>query len=161
MGENNRFLNDFDARMANWMARHAILFLRISLGIVFLWFGGLKLVPGLSPAEGLAGKTIVALTGGLMSAPTAVAILAVWETLIGLGLLTGKWLRATLALLWLQMLGTVTPLLLFPDECWQVFGLVPTMEGQYILKNLVLVSAGIAIGATVRGGHLVEELRDQ
>ncbi len=161
MGENNRFLNDFDARMANWMARHAILFLRISLGIVFLWFGGLKLIPGLSPAEGLAGKTIVALTGGLMSASVAVTILAVWETLIGLGLLTGKYLRATLGLLWLQMLGTVTPLFLFPDECWQVFAFVPTMEGQYILKNLVLVSAGIAIGATVRGGHLVCEHQAQ
>jgi hypothetical protein len=91
----------------------------------------------------------------MLSPETAVFILAVWECLIGIGLLSGRFMRATLFLLWLQMLGTVTPLFLFPDECFKVVPIAPTLEGQYIIKNLVLITAGIVIGATVRGGRLV------
>lgn len=71
-----------------------------------------------------------------------------------MGLLFGAYLRATLFLLWLQMLGTITPLFLFPAECFTKFPYAPTLEGQYIIKNVVLISAGLVIGATVRGGRL-------
>ncbi|MFQ3647997.1 MAG: hypothetical protein SNJ80_13785, partial [Anaerolinea sp.] len=64
---------------------------------------------------------------------------------------------ATLLLLVLQMFGTITPLFLFPAETWTVFPIAPTLEGQYIIKNLVLVSAAIVIGATVRGGDVVAD----
>ena len=84
-------------------------------------------------------------------------ILAVWESLIGIGLLTGRAMRLTLLLLWAQMLGTVTPLFLFPAETWNIFPIAPTLEGQYIIKNLVLISAGLVLGATVRGGGLVSD----
>jgi uncharacterized membrane protein YphA (DoxX/SURF4 family) len=84
-------------------------------------------------------------------------VLALWETLIGLGLITGLWMRVTLLLLFTQMLGTVTPLALFPAETWNIFPISPTLEGQYIIKNLVLVSAGLVIGATVRGGAVVAD----
>jgi uncharacterized membrane protein YphA (DoxX/SURF4 family) len=143
-----------DASLAGWMARHGVLLLRLSLGIVFFWFGFLKFFPGLSPAQTLAGNTMSALSFGLLSPHTAVLILAVWECLIGIGLLTGLYLRATLFLLWLQMLGTITPLFLFPNLCFASIPFVPTLEGQYIIKNLVLISAGLVIGATVRGGRL-------
>ncbi|MCS7248205.1 MAG: DoxX family membrane protein [Anaerolineales bacterium] len=146
-----------DRRLTQWMAKNGILLLRLSVGVVFLWFGLLKFFPGLSPAESLASKTIVTLSFGLLPARTAVLILAVWESLIGLGLIGGLFLRATLLLLWLQMLGTITPLFLFPNECFTIVPFVPTLEGQYILKNMVLVSAGIVIGATVRGGRLSAE----
>ena len=63
-------------------------------------------------------------------------------------------MRATLLLLWVQMLGTVTPLIFFPRETFAQIPYAPTLEGQYIIKNIVLVSAGIVIGATVRGGRL-------
>jgi uncharacterized membrane protein YkgB len=139
------------------MARNGIRLLRFSLGIVFLWFGVLKFFPGLSPAQSLAGDTMSLLSFGLLSSDTAVLILAAWECLIGLGLLTGYFLRVTLALLWLQMLGTVTPLFLFPELCFTVVPIAPTLEGQYIIKNMVLIAAGIVIGATVRGGHLTAE----
>ena len=66
-------------------------------------------------------------------------------------------MRLTLALLWLQMLGTATPLLLFPAETWVIFPIAPTLEGQYIIKNLVLISVGLVLGATVRGGKLVTD----
>lgn len=143
-----------DNTLAAWMARNGVQFLRLSLGMIFLWFGVLKFFPGLSPADSLVGDTIASLSFGLLSPKTAVRILAVWESLIGVGLLTGFLLRGTLFLLWLQMLGAMTPLLLFPEICFTSFPLVPTLEGQYIIKNLVLISAGIVIGATVRGGRL-------
>jgi uncharacterized membrane protein YkgB len=139
------------------MADHGLLLLRLALGLVFLWFGALKLVPGLSPAETLAGRTIEVLTLGLVRASTAVPILGVWESLIGLGLLTGIWMRATLLLLFVQMLGTLTPLVLFPAETFDVFPFAPTLEGQYIIKNAVLISGAVVLGATVRGGRLVPE----
>jgi hypothetical protein len=66
-------------------------------------------------------------------------------------------MRATILLLFVQMMGTVTPLLLFPAETWTQFPIVPTLEGQYILKNIVLVTAAIVIGATVRGGGLTDD----
>ncbi len=146
-----------DARLTDLMARHGITALRISLGIVFIWFGFLKFFPGLSPAADLAARTIGVLSFGLIPPATAVLILAVWESLIGMGLLTGRALRLTLALLWVQMLGTATPLVIFPAETWTVFPIAPTLEGQYIIKNLVLISAGLVLGATVRGGKLVPD----
>jgi hypothetical protein len=84
-------------------------------------------------------------------------VLAAWESLIGLGLITGLSMRATLLLLALQMLGTVTPLVLFPSEAFIHFPYAPTLEGQYIFKNVVLVSAALVIGATVRGGNMVAD----
>ena len=146
-----------DAALTGWMARYGILLLRLSLGVVFLWFGVLKFFPGLSAAEDLAARTIAQLTFGALSADTAIFILAAWETLIGLGLLFGWQLRVTLLLLWVQMLGTITPIFFFPTEVFAVFPYAPTLEGQYIFKNIVLVSAGLVIGATVRGGRVVAE----
>jgi uncharacterized membrane protein YphA (DoxX/SURF4 family) len=144
-----------DRTITQWMARYGVLLLRISVGIVFFWFGILKFFPDLSPAQDLAGRTIEVLTFGIVPPMISLPVLAAWEVLIGLGLISGKFMRATLFLLGLQMLGTLTPMLLFPAETWQVFPISPTLEGQYIIKNLVLISAGIVIGATVRGGKLV------
>ncbi|MEX2143101.1 MAG: DoxX family membrane protein [Anaerolineales bacterium] len=146
-----------DTKLTSWMARYGILLLRVSLGIVFLWFGVLKFFPGLSPAEDLAARTISQITFGMLPAATAVFILAAWESLIGIGLILGLQLRVTLFLLWVQMLGTVTPIFFFPNEVFTVFPYAPTLEGQYIFKNVVLVSAGLVIGATVRGGRVVAE----
>lgn len=144
-----------DTRITAWMARHGIVLLRVSLGIVFFWFGFLKFFPGLSPAQDLATRTISALTFGLISTNASILILAAWECLIGLGLMLGIFMRTTLFLLWLQMLGAVTPLFLFPNEVFTVIPYAPTLEGQYIIKNIVLISSGIVIGATVRGGKLI------
>jgi len=146
-----------DERITEWMARYGILLLRVSLGIVFFWFGVLKFFPGLSPAQDLAARTISVLTFGLVPPAVSVPVLALWECVIGLGLITGLFMRGTLALLWLQMLGTVTPLFLFPHEVFTQIPYAPTLEGQYIIKNLVLISAGLVIGATVRGGAVVAD----
>lgn len=156
----DRFRETFeqvDTRVTGWMARYSVLVLRVSLGLVFVWFGALKFFPELSPAEELAARTIETLTFGIVQANVSVPVLAAWEVAIGLGLITGLFMRVTLLLLIMQMLGTVTPIFLFPEEVFTRFPYAPTMEGQYIIKNIVLVSAGLVIGATVRGGRLVAD----
>jgi uncharacterized membrane protein YphA (DoxX/SURF4 family) len=146
-----------DRAITGFMARYSITLLRISVGVVFLWFGVLKFFPGLSPAEGLATDTIQVMTFGLVAPSLSVRILGLWETVIGLGLLTGWFLRATLFLLFLQMMGAMAPLVLLPSQVFTRFPYALTLEGQYIVKNLVLISAGLVVGATVRGGRLVVE----
>lgn len=147
----------FDTRLTRWAARHAITLLRVSIAIVFLWFGVLKFFPGMSPAQDLAARTISVLSMGLVPAAVSVPLLAALETVIGLGLLTARALRITLLLLLGQMVGTITPLFLFPAETFTHFPIAPTLEGQYIIKNIVLVSAAILIGSTVRGGMLIAD----
>ena len=152
-----RWFDRLDRRITETMAEHGLTLLRLALGVVFLWFGALKFFPGASPAEALAGRTIETLTFGAIPEDVALMILAVWEVAIGVGLLVGRWMRAVLLLLFVQMLGTITPLLLFPSETFTVFPIAPTLEGQYIIKNIVIVSAAIVLGATVRGGELSPE----
>ncbi|MCI0450739.1 MAG: DoxX family protein [Chlorobi bacterium] len=139
-----------DRRITSWMSTYGITLLRISLGIVFLWFGVLKFFPGASAAMQLATKTISAISFGIIKPGVSIILLATLETLIGLGLISGKFLRITLFLLFMQMVGTITPLFLFPNETFNSVPFLPTLEGQYIIKNIVLISAGIVIGSTVR-----------
>ena len=148
-----------DTAITGWMARHGVRLLRVSLGVVFLWFGVLKFFPGASPATDLATRTIGVLTFGAVPANVAIVVLAAWESLIGLGLMFGVAMRATLFLLFVQMIGTVLPLFFFPHESFTRIPYAPTLEGQYIIKNIVLVSAAIVVGATVRGGGLVADRR--
>jgi uncharacterized membrane protein YkgB len=144
-----------DEYLTGWMARRGVTLLRVSLGLIFLWFGLLKFFPGLSPAQDLAGRTIDMLTFGVVPVNLSVPVLALWECMIGVGLITNSFMRVTLLLLFAQMMGTVTPIFLFPNEVFTALPFAPTLEGQYIIKNIVLVSAGLVIGATVRGGRLV------
>lgn len=142
-------LNRVDRHIARWMALHGVTLLRWALGLVFLWFGALKLVPGLSPAEALVRGTVPWLPGELL-----VHALGVWEMLIGLGFLTGRFLRLTILLLFLQMFGAMAPIVVLPERVFTVFPFGLTLEGQYIIKNVVLVSAALVIGSTVHGGRL-------
>jgi uncharacterized membrane protein YkgB len=153
----SRRLQVVDLAITGWMARYGPVLLRVSLGIVFLWFGVLKFFPNVSPAQELATRTISVLTGSLIPASVSLPLLAGWESLIGLGLLIGRGLRGILLLLYMQMLGTLTPIILFPHEVFARIPYAPTLEGQYIIKNLVMISAGIVVGATVRGGWMVSE----
>jgi uncharacterized membrane protein YkgB len=150
-------LDRVDAAITRWMAGHGVTLLRVAMGIVFFWFGALKFFPGMSPAEALAGRTIETLTLGWVPPTVSLPGLAIWECLIGLGFLSGKFLRVTILLLFLQMPGTLLPLFFFPHETFRDVPFMPTLEGQYIIKNLVLMAAGLVVGATVRGGHLEPE----
>ena len=152
-------LDRVDARITRALASMSVPLLRIALGVVFFWFGVLKFFPNLSPAEELAARTIETISFGTIHPDISLPVLATWECLIGLGLIFGRFLRATLALLALQMLGTFLPLVLFPQETFTIFPIAPTLEGQYIIKNVVLVGAAIVVGATVRGGRIEPEPR--
>jgi uncharacterized membrane protein YphA (DoxX/SURF4 family) len=154
---NTEFTRRIDVRLTQWMSKYGILLLRISVGLIFLWFGLLKFFPGASPAEGLAVKTIQLISFNLLNSETILIVLAIWESLIGLGLITGIFLRETLLLLFVQMIGTMTPIVLFPGEVFRSIPFILTLEGQYIFKNLVVISAGIVLGATVRGGRIIPE----
>ena len=152
--QNTRLRRGFeriDWRIIRWMARAGIPILRVALGVVFVWFGALKLVPGLSPAEDLVRATVPFLPASLF-----LPFLAVWEIVIGLGFIAGRALRLTILLLFLQMPGTLAPIVLLPERVFTVFPFGLTLEGQYIVKNFVLIGAALVIGATVRGGRLVE-----
>ena len=146
-----------DMSITRWMASNGIGILRICMGIIFFWFGFLKYFGGLSPAESLAIRTIDMLSFGLIGPDLVRYGLATWEVLIGLGLLLKLYLRETLLLMFLQMLGTLTPLVLLPEEVFTTFPYGLTLEGQYIIKNLVIIAAGMVIGSTVRGGKLISE----
>jgi uncharacterized membrane protein YphA (DoxX/SURF4 family) len=146
-----------DMRITRWMASNGIGLLRISMGVIFFWFGMLKFFEGLSPAESLATTTIDMLSFGLIGPEVVRYGLATWEVLIGIGLMFKWYLRETLLLMFLQMLGTLTPIVLLPNEVFTIFPYGLTLEGQYIIKNLVIISAGLVIGSTVRGGKVISE----
>lgn len=139
-------LDVVDDRIATWMQRYGLVFLRVSLGVVFVWFGALKPF-GLSPANDLVTKTVT-----WVPPEYFIPILGAWEVGIGLCLLHRPLVRVALLLLFLQMPGTALPLVLLPDVCFTAFPYGLTLEGQYIIKNLTLVSAGIVVGGTVRWG---------
>lgn len=115
--------------------------LAISIGICYLWFGVLKFFPGLSPADSLAKETITVLTFGYLSASTSIVILAIWEVALGLALIFQLYIRQVVLLTLVHMLCTFTPLLFFPDLSFNEAPFSLTLVGQYIMKNLVIISA--------------------
>lgn len=131
-----------DEKISGWMYKYGIFFLRISLALIFVWFGGLK-VFDMSPAASLVEKTVF-----WFPFETFFPILGVWEVIIGLFLLYRPLIKVAILLLFLQMPGTALPLILLPELCFKSFPFGLTLEGQYIIKNLVLISAGIVIGGT-------------
>ncbi len=138
-----------DDLFINKMHAWAIPTLRVCLGIVFLWFGLLK-VFGVSPVVGLIQETYY-----FFPTREFILILGIWEALVGLGLLFNIALRTTLALLWLQMAGTLFALILNPEMFFVgINPLLLTVEGEFVIKNLVLISASLVIG-----GYGVKKLK--
>lgn len=137
------------------MERVALPTLRIGLGVIFVWFGALKFIPGLSPAEGLIEETVCWAVDPAWFIP----VLATWECTIGLALLANRGMRLALVLLALHMGGTFMPMVTCPDKVWTSFPFVWTLEGQYILKNLVLIGAGFSLCASLCGSRVVAATR--
>lgn len=146
-------LDNADKKITRLLARHSLTLLRISIGIIFVWFGALKLVPGLSPAEPLIRAAITFLPMDLF-----LPFLAVLEMAIGVGFIVGgKALRPTVFLMLGQMAGAMSPIILRPDLIWSQFPYGFTLEGQYVVKDIILISAALVIAATVRGGGLTSD----
>ncbi|MCL9813026.1 DoxX family protein [Natranaeroarchaeum aerophilus] len=133
-----------DQEIAAWMDRWSLPILQFGLGVVFIWFGALK-VFGVSPAGDLVAATVYVVPPELF-----VPVLGVWEVLIGICLLYKPLIRVGILLLALQMPGTFLPLVLLPDVAFVTFPHALTVEGQYIIKNLVIIGAALVVGSTVR-----------
>jgi putative oxidoreductase len=138
-------------RLTGWLADHSIAILRVSLGLVFLMFGMLKFIPGASPAEELAVRTVQTLSLGMLPAQAAILLTAAVETFVGLTLVSGKLLRTGLAVMATALVGIMSPLVLFAAD---LFPGAPTLEAQYVLKDIVLVAAGLVVAAAALGARL-------
>jgi putative oxidoreductase len=138
-------LQAIDTRILHILNRSALPMLRVSLGIVFLWFGGLK-IAGETPVSELVANTVYWLDPSWF-----VPLLGVFELIVGVGLLLGRALRLVLALFVLQMLGTFLVLVVQPEIAFQEANpLLLTTEGEFVIKNLVLLSAGLLIGSRLK-----------
>ena len=144
------WLDDLDKRISHTMARVGVPALRISLAIIFIWFGILKPL-GLSPAGALVESTVAWMP--FFTPSQWVSVIGWWEVAIGVTFLFKSTLRIAIALLFLQMAGTFLPIVLLPEVTFQAggFPFLPTIEGQYIVKNLLIISAALVVGGTVRG----------
>lgn len=124
---------------------NTIKLIRLSLGVIFLWYGFLKFFPHLSPAEVLATKTIDILFFGFFSPEVSIKLLALWEVVVGIGFLLGIYTRYVVILFLTHMVCTFTPLLILPELSFTQAPYAFTLVGQYIVKNVVFILAGILI----------------
>lgn len=133
-----------DPVIAKYMNRWSNTAIRISFGIIFIWFGILKPF-NLSSAENLLRATVVWLPFG--SPDFWVIAIGWWEVAIGVTFLFQRTTRIAIALLFLQMFGTFLPLFLLPEITFQNGNiLTPSLEGQYIIKNVMIISAALVLG---------------
>lgn len=143
-----------EATIQRWLMRYSITALRISMGAVYLGFGILKYFPGVSPAQDLALATTHLLSFGLVPAlvpdSVAMALIATLECTVGLLLITGRWLRLTISLLAVHLAGILSPIVLLTGRMFDGPHHMPTLEGQYVLKDVIVLTAAMVIATTMR-----------
>jgi uncharacterized membrane protein YkgB len=138
-------LRKYDQIIISLMDRIGLTFLRFAIGVVFIRFGTLKTIGELSPAYDLVAATVYWLTPEII-----VPLLGLWEVAIGLAFLFTPLTRIAIFLLFLQLPGTFLPLVLLPEVCFTIFPFGLTLEGQYIVKNLVIIGSALVIGASIQ-----------
>ena len=143
--KNIKTYDELDIFITKFMSKWGITFLRYSLGLIYIWFGILKPF-GLSPAQELIENTVY----WFDNPKTFVPILGWWEVIIGFTMCIKPLIRVSIFLLFIQMPGTFLPLILLPEVCFNNFPFGLTLEGQYIIKNLIIISAALVVGSTVR-----------
>lgn len=137
-------LRPVDDRVRTFLGSVGVPLLRISVGLVFVWFGLLKVLD-VSPVADLVGRTVY-----WFDVDVVVPALGVFEIVVGLLLIANRWLRVALALFAAQMLGTFLVFLVLPEVAFQdgnPFRL--TVEGEFVVKNVVLIAAGMVVGSRV------------
>jgi putative oxidoreductase len=150
-----RFLH-LENQIHHQLILHSISALRVAVGAVFLGFGVLKYFPGISPAQSLTEATTHIVFLGLIPGSVALVGIATLECFIGVCLLANKWMRLAVWLLAIEFVGVLAPLALLPGRLFSGPHNAPTLEGQYVLKDIILVTAALVIVAgTFRGGQLV------
>ena len=142
---NKAVIIKLDIFISKYMSNYGILLLRYSLAMIFIWFGLLKPL-GISPAQELVENTVY----WFDDKATFVNFLGWWEVVIGFTMCVRPLIRISIFLLFLQIPGTFLPLVLLPEVCFTDFPYGLTLEGQYIVKNLIIISSALVIGGTVR-----------
>jgi uncharacterized membrane protein YphA (DoxX/SURF4 family) len=153
-------LEAVEAACERWLVAYSIAILRVSIGAVFLAFGALKFFPGVSPAQNLVESTTDILTFGLIPGSVALVGVAMMECVIGLLLISGRAMRPAVYLLGVQLVGILSPLVLLPGRLFAGPHGAPTLEGQYVLKDIIIVGAALVLAATIRGGRLAPLRQD-
>lgn len=144
------------AAARRWLEQNNIALLRISMGAVIFGFGILKYFPGVSPAENLVLETTKLLTFNLIPGNVAMVLFATVECTIGLSLMIGRGLRAIRYLLVLWTLGILSPAVLLTKELFMGPYYAPTLVGQYVLKDIILLTAALVIATTLSQVHNAE-----
>ncbi|HTI21860.1 MAG TPA: hypothetical protein VL652_12780 [Kutzneria sp.] len=137
-----------ELRIHRWLTRNSVRLLRISMGGIILTFGFLKYFPGLSPAEHMVETVSRTLSLGLAPDRLTMNGFATVECLIGLSLITNIGLRIAIYPMALWAIGILLPLALMPAELFSGPDHMPSLEGQYVLKDLILLSATMVIADT-------------
>ena len=132
------------------MEKESINVMRISLAIVYIWFGALKIF-GMSPAGELVEQTVYWFQPEIF-----IPILGICEVIIGLGLLIKKFIPYTILLLLLHMTVTLFPIFILKTICFDSFPFCPTLIGQYIIKNLVLISGALVVSGKYNEKYYIE-----
>ncbi len=144
-----KIFKKIDHWMVSEMLQWGIPLLRVTLGIVFIWFGLLKILDE-SPV-----KMLISDAYPFLPLQAFLLILGIWEVVIGIGLLTKRAPRITIGLLWLQMIGVFMGPLLLPHYFFQYSNpFFLTMYGEFVIKNIVFLSASLVIG-----GHIVKQMQ--
>ncbi|MCT7580050.1 DoxX family membrane protein [Aliarcobacter butzleri] len=125
--------------------QNTIKLMRLSLGIIFVWYGMLKFFPTLSPAEDLAIKTIDIMFFHLIDGSLSIKLLAILEVAIGIGFLSGYYTKLVTIIFLGHMICTFAPLFILPEFSFTQAPYAFTLVGQYIVKNIVFILVGIII----------------
>ncbi len=133
------------SKIYTYSDKYKVAFLAISIGLIYLWFGALKLFPGLSPAESLAGNTLSALVFNTIDQRILLVVLALIEVFIGISLILQKRNKLIIYLVFTHMFGTLLPLFIFPEVSFTVPPFGFSIVGQYIMKNFVIISGLIIV----------------
>lgn len=137
-------ISRIDFHIIALLHRYSIPLARVSLFVVFFWFGMLKILHT-SPANPLV-EELLSRTLPFLTFEKFILFFGIYEMLIGITFLVPKLERVAIALLVPHMITTVLPLVILPQITWQGF-LTPTLEGQYIIKNCVIVALAFSIAA--------------
>lgn len=144
LSERHPRLDQIDEQIVTWMHRVGHRVDRLAIGLVFVWFGLLKVL------DFTSATSIIAKTVYLGSPEVTTRLLGLWEVAIGVCLIGPGLARVAVALLAIRLPGTLLALLLRADVCWTDSFLVPTIQGQYLIKDAILFAAAMIIGGTVR-----------
>lgn len=147
-----QLFNSFYFSFSEKIEKYSVIIMRIALAIVYIWFGGLKII-GLSPAGDLVEHTVFWFKPEIF-----IPVLGICEVLIGLGLLIKRFVPITVLLLLLHMVATIFPLFILTDACFDAFPYSPTLVGQYIIKNLVLVAGALVIAGKHNKKYCTQKL---